>query len=207
MGRWYFWNAGYNRLFEITTVVKATKPDRLLAVGGDSVIDGAKFISAEWLFPDDKDAWETLIVNREFPDKVIDFECAATCPATGSERNGNLLVSRRSVLQNTVLWCSYTSNVWLTWSDVHIRHFRHNNWWMERLMGRYTWCILSSQDNRTHWWTHIGLHHWKKSSLLVQKSSNHIHQWTFVHVVWLHGCLRWRLFSKPKKMIIGRFIG
>jgi NADP-dependent alcohol dehydrogenase len=41
-----------DRLLDMTAVVKAATPELLLAVGGRSVIDGAKFISAAALLPE-----------------------------------------------------------------------------------------------------------------------------------------------------------
>jgi alcohol dehydrogenase YqhD (iron-dependent ADH family) len=101
-------NPESDRLLEITTVVKATKPDLLLTVGGRSAIDGAKFISAAALLPEDNDAWETLMADRKFPDKKIDFGCVLTLPATDSEWNSHSVLSRRSISAKQGSGCALT---------------------------------------------------------------------------------------------------
>lgn len=88
-----------NPLFE--TLLKAVEQARkaqvdfLLAVGGGSVIDGTKFIAACLRF--DGDPWDILakrsphVVLRD----AVPMGCVLTLPATGSEMNGNAVISRR----------------------------------------------------------------------------------------------------------------
>jgi NADP-dependent alcohol dehydrogenase len=80
----------------------------LLAVGGRSAIDSAKFISAAALLPEDKDAWEPLMADRKFPDKKIAFGCVFTLPATGPEWNNNFVLSRRSISAKQGSGCALT---------------------------------------------------------------------------------------------------
>jgi alcohol dehydrogenase YqhD (iron-dependent ADH family) len=85
------WNSGicanpaYGRLFGSITGVKMMKPDRRLAVGGDSVIDSTRFISAATLVPEDNNPWKTVIVDRVFRDKKTDCGCVLILPAIGSK--------------------------------------------------------------------------------------------------------------------------
>jgi alcohol dehydrogenase YqhD (iron-dependent ADH family) len=90
-------NPEYDRLLEIVTVVRSFQPDLLLAVGGGSVIDGTKFISAAANLSSETDLWKSLIVEFKFPEKVIPIGSVLTLPASGSEWNPNFVISRRSI--------------------------------------------------------------------------------------------------------------
>jgi alcohol dehydrogenase YqhD (iron-dependent ADH family) len=89
-------NPDDDRLAEITAVVKATKPDLILAVGGGSVIDGMKFISVAATLTEGKDSWQAIMVGKDFPSTKVDFVSILTLPATGSEWNSSFVISRRS---------------------------------------------------------------------------------------------------------------
>jgi alcohol dehydrogenase YqhD (iron-dependent ADH family) len=90
-------NPEYDRLIEIVGVVKATKPDLILAVGGGSVLDGTKFISVAATLAEGKDPWEAIMVTKDFPTTKVDIASVLTLPATGSEWNSNFVISRRSI--------------------------------------------------------------------------------------------------------------
>jgi alcohol dehydrogenase YqhD (iron-dependent ADH family) len=90
-------NPEYERLIEIVAVVKAAKPDLLLAVGGGSVLDGTKFISVAAKLDDGVDAWDAIMIKHEFPATKVDVGSVLTLPATGSEWNFNFVVSRRAI--------------------------------------------------------------------------------------------------------------
>ncbi|MDG4950535.1 iron-containing alcohol dehydrogenase [Weeksellaceae bacterium KMM 9724] len=85
-------NPEYEILMEAVEVVKKEKIDFILAVGGGSVIDGAKFISAASKY--DGDTWE-MVQTRAKIDDAIPFGTVLTLPATGSEMNSGFVVSRR----------------------------------------------------------------------------------------------------------------
>lgn len=74
----------------------------MLAVGGGSVIDGAKFISGAVNYAGDP--WEVLL--RE-PGKVftsaVPFGCILTIPATGSESNSGAVISRSSLKEKRTM--------------------------------------------------------------------------------------------------------
>lgn len=69
---------------------KEFKADFLLAVGGGSVIDGTKLISAAMCY--DGDAWE--LVEKGFYGTTIPIGTVLTLPATGSEMNSGAVISR-----------------------------------------------------------------------------------------------------------------
>lgn len=96
-GRTYieFWGIESNP--DIATLKKAialgkeNRIDFLLAVGGGSVIDGTKLISAGILY--DGDAWE--LVKQGRVNQTIPLGTVLTLPATGSEMNSGAVISCR----------------------------------------------------------------------------------------------------------------
>ncbi|SNQ44680.1 iron-containing alcohol dehydrogenase [Cellulophaga lytica] len=85
-------NPEYNVLMEALKVIKEENVTYLLAIGGGSVIDGTKFLSAAALY-EGEEPWE-MLKNKERPNKGLPFGTVLTLPATGSEMNSGLVVSR-----------------------------------------------------------------------------------------------------------------
>jgi len=67
----------------------------LLAVGGGSVLDAAKYVAAAAVFPG-ADSWEILRTNGSTVTGALPLGAVLTLPATGSESNGNAVISRKS---------------------------------------------------------------------------------------------------------------
>ena len=87
-------NPHYETLMKGVALVKEHKIDFLLAVGGGSVLDGTKFIAAAALW-EGSDPWEILSRRSEMHvDKALPIGTVLTLPATGSEMNGNSVVTR-----------------------------------------------------------------------------------------------------------------
>lgn len=84
-------NPDYDTLMQAVTLARTQKIDFIVAVGGGSVIDGAKFISAAINYP--TDPWEILEGNPI--NSVISFGAVLTLPATGSEMNCGSVISHR----------------------------------------------------------------------------------------------------------------
>jgi NADP-dependent alcohol dehydrogenase len=86
-------NPHFETLMKAVTVVKEQKINFILAIGGGSVIDGVKFISAATNF--EGDPIEILKKKILFKDnsKVIPFGTVLTLPATGSEMNSGAVVT------------------------------------------------------------------------------------------------------------------
>jgi NADP-dependent alcohol dehydrogenase len=85
-------NPHYETLMKAVEMVKKENITFLLSVGGGSVLDGTKFIAAAACFLKG-DPW--LILSEKAP--VIDalpIGAVLTLPATGSEMNGNSVVTR-----------------------------------------------------------------------------------------------------------------
>ena len=89
-------NPTYDTLMKAQEIIKTESIDYLLAVGGGSVVDGAKFIAAAALFEGDSesnDPWNILAKQTPVT-KALPLGAVLTLPATGSESNGNSVVTR-----------------------------------------------------------------------------------------------------------------
>lgn len=93
-------NPKYDTLMKAQEIIKAENIDYLLAVGGGSVVDGAKFIAAAALYEgnaegdsEGNDPWDILVKQRPVT-KALPIGAVLTLPATGSESNGNSVVTR-----------------------------------------------------------------------------------------------------------------
>nr|WP_245748538.1 iron-containing alcohol dehydrogenase [Neolewinella agarilytica] len=85
-------NPEYETLLEALAIVKAKNIDFLLAVGGGSVIDGAKFISSAALYEGDE-PWD-ILSKRIRTSKGIPLGTVLTLPATGTEMNSGAVITR-----------------------------------------------------------------------------------------------------------------
>ncbi|OCW96234.1 iron-containing alcohol dehydrogenase [Alishewanella sp. HH-ZS] len=89
-------NPAFETLMRATTLVKEQGIDYILAVGGGSVIDGAKFVAAAAVF--NGDPWDILAKGAKVT-TAVPLGCVLTLPATGSESNGNSVVTRYETQQ------------------------------------------------------------------------------------------------------------
>jgi len=92
-------NPTYKTLMGAQEVIKAESIDYILAVGGGSVVDGAKFIAAAALYEGDnesKDPWD-ILARQKAVTKALPIGAVLTLPATGSESNGNSVVTRDGI--------------------------------------------------------------------------------------------------------------
>lgn len=86
-------NPYYETLMKAVEIIREQKIDFILAVGGGSVIDGVKFISAAVNFEGNPmDILHKRIIFKEGAD-VVPFGTVLTLPATGSEMNSGSVVS------------------------------------------------------------------------------------------------------------------
>ena len=86
-------NPEYATLMEALKVIKAKNITYLLAVGGGSVIDGTKFLSAAAIYDGDR-PWDILTKNIR-TEKGMPFGTVLTLPATGSEMNSGAVITRK----------------------------------------------------------------------------------------------------------------
>lgn len=89
-------NPEYETLLRGVTLAREVNADFLLAVGGGSVIDGAKFISAA--IPFDREPCLLLENRGAAIERALPVGCVVTLPASGSEANSRAIISRRSLM-------------------------------------------------------------------------------------------------------------
>jgi NADP-dependent alcohol dehydrogenase len=86
-------NPRFETLMKAVAIIREQKIDFILAVGGGSVIDGVKFMSAAALFEGDPiDILQKRILFKDVS-KVVPFGTVLTLPATGSEMNSGSVVT------------------------------------------------------------------------------------------------------------------
>jgi NADP-dependent alcohol dehydrogenase len=85
-------NPTYQTLKKAIELIKTNDLNFILAVGGGSVIDGTKFISAGVLF--EGDSWEIPKKGIRV-EKAMPFGTVLTLPATGSEMNSGAVITNK----------------------------------------------------------------------------------------------------------------
>ena len=86
-------NPHFETLMKAVAVIKEQNIDFILAVGGGSVIDGVKFISAAVHFDGNPmDILQKKLLIKDLS-KVVPFGTVLTLPATGSEMNSGAVVT------------------------------------------------------------------------------------------------------------------
>ena len=85
-------NPEYDTLMKALKIIKDKNINYLLAVGGGSVIDGTKFLSAAAVYNGDT-PWDILTKNIR-TEKGMPFGTVLTLPATGSEMNSGAVITR-----------------------------------------------------------------------------------------------------------------
>ncbi len=85
-------NPHFETLIQAVALAKEQQITHILAVGGGSVVDGSKFIAAATYY--EGDPLEMLYTRAAGVKKAIPLGCVLTLPATGSEMNGNFVVTR-----------------------------------------------------------------------------------------------------------------
>lgn len=90
-------NPEYETCLTVIELVRSENIDFILAVGGGSVIDAAKFIALAHAYTGD-DAWD-LLQGAPAPERILPIGCVQTLPATGSEMNNAFVLSRRALRQ------------------------------------------------------------------------------------------------------------
>jgi NADP-dependent alcohol dehydrogenase len=96
-------NPRFETLMKAVEIIRAEKIGFILAVGGGSVIDGVKFISAAVNFEgDEADILKKRILFKDVS-KVIPFGTVLTLPATGSEMNSGAVVTIEATQEKLTL--------------------------------------------------------------------------------------------------------
>ncbi len=87
-------NPTFEKCMEALEFVRKNQISFILAVGGGSVIDAAKFIALAYFYPESDSPWEMMKDNRKAPLKALPIGTVLTIPATGSEMNNGFVLSR-----------------------------------------------------------------------------------------------------------------
>ena len=88
-------NPSFDTAMQAVERIRTENFDFLMAVGGGSVIDAAKFIAAAALF--EGNAWDILLKGGNNITKALPFGTVLTLPATGSEMNKGGVITRRHI--------------------------------------------------------------------------------------------------------------
>lgn len=94
-------NPEYAVLMDALKVIKDENITYLLAVGGGSVIDGTKFLSAA-TFYNDETPWDILTKKIRI-EKGMPFGTVLTLPATGSEMNSGAVITRKETKEKLAM--------------------------------------------------------------------------------------------------------
>ena len=88
-------NPTFETLMQAVELGRKEEVDFILSVGGGSVLDGTKFISAAIPF-DGGNEWDNIVLKKAKYEKATPFGSVLTLPATGSEMNSGAVISRSS---------------------------------------------------------------------------------------------------------------
>lgn len=99
-------NPLYETCLKAVEVVKKDKIGFILAVGGGSVLDAAKFIAAAACFSG-ADPWAILREHGANVKAALPVGTVLTLPATGSEANGNSVISRGATREKLHFFSSH----------------------------------------------------------------------------------------------------
>ena len=88
-------NPDFDTLMKAVEIVRRERIEWILAVGGGSIADGAKFVAAAAHYAGDP--WEILLTRGSKLQSALPIGVVLTLPGTGSEANGASVISRRSV--------------------------------------------------------------------------------------------------------------
>ncbi|MEI7811238.1 MAG: iron-containing alcohol dehydrogenase [Ignavibacteria bacterium] len=87
-------NPRYETAMKAVEIVREKKIDMLLAIGGGSVIDAAKFIAVAALY-EGTDPWD-ILTGATKPAGSVPIGVILTLPATGSEMNSGSVITKES---------------------------------------------------------------------------------------------------------------
>ncbi|MCY2988451.1 MAG: iron-containing alcohol dehydrogenase [Planctomycetota bacterium] len=100
-------NPLYETCLQAVEVVKREQIGFLLAVGGGSVLDAAKFIAAAAVF-EGPEPWDILRTVGRNVNSALPLGTVLTLPATGSECNGGSVISRQATKEKLFFLSPHT---------------------------------------------------------------------------------------------------
>lgn len=84
-------NPHYETILKAAAVARRAGSELILAVGGGSVIDAAKFLASA-ITAASEDPWDDFAAGK-YPQRIVPVGCVLTLPATGSESNAVSVIS------------------------------------------------------------------------------------------------------------------
>ena len=88
-------NPDFDTLMPFVQMAREVPDTFILAVGGGSVLDGAKFVAAAANYTGDP--WQILVDHGATVQAALPLGTVLTLPGTGSEANGAAVISRRAI--------------------------------------------------------------------------------------------------------------
>ena len=99
-------NPTYKKVQEGAALARAENIDFILAVGGGSVIDCCKIVSAQ--AKSDKDIWELEYTDHRQPTEFIPMGAVVTAFGTGAEMNNGAVITNEALKQKSALWGAFS---------------------------------------------------------------------------------------------------
>ena len=100
-------NPIYAKVQEGAALAKEKNIDFILAVGGGSVTDCCKIVSAQAKL--DKDIWELEYTDHKQPTKFIPMGAVVTAFGTGAEMNNGAVITNEEKMLKSALWGAFYS--------------------------------------------------------------------------------------------------
>jgi len=100
-------NPTYQKVQEGAKMAKEKHIDFILAVGGGSVIDCCKIISAQAKL--DQDIWELEFKYNQLPSQFIPMGAIVTASGTSAEMNNGAVITHEELKVKTGIWGAYAS--------------------------------------------------------------------------------------------------
>ena len=98
-------NPTYAKVQEGAKLAREQRVDFILAVGGGSVSDCCKIVSAQARL--DSDIWDYEYAERKIPTEFIPLGVIVTASGTGSEQNNGAVITNEEKKQKSPLWGSF----------------------------------------------------------------------------------------------------
>lgn len=96
-------NPRLKSVYEGIRICKNSGIDIVLGIGGGSVIDASKAIAAGAKY--DKDCWD-FFIKKDSPKEALPIGCVLTLAATGTEANGNSVITREDTKEKLALYAA-----------------------------------------------------------------------------------------------------
>ena len=100
-------NPTYAKVQEGAALARENNIDFILAVGGGSVIDCCKIVSAQAKL--DRDIWELEYTDHGQPTEFIPMGAVVTAFGTGAEMNNGAVITNNEKMQKSPLWGAFYS--------------------------------------------------------------------------------------------------